>query len=98
LATFVNCGRKKFYNIDIRVEEMPRFARAKNVFGKWVYLVEAASKLRQHVQVSSIRPGVNFTNILLAAFFTKVFLRTFYVLTTWVCKFLAKGFWRKSCL
>ena len=34
-----------------RVEELPRFARAKNAFGKWVYLVEAAGKLRQHVQV-----------------------------------------------
>jgi hypothetical protein len=59
--------------MDIRVEEMPRFARAKNVFGKWVYLVEAASKLRQHVQVSSIRPGVNFTNILRAAFLYESF-------------------------
>jgi len=42
-------------------------------------------------------PGVNFTNILRAAFCILVFLRSFYVLTIWVCNFLAKGFWRKSC-
>jgi hypothetical protein len=42
-------------------------------------------------------PGVNFTNILQAAFCTEVFVRSFYVLTIWVCNFLAKGFWRKSC-
>ncbi len=29
-------------------------------------------------------------------FHTKVFLRTFYVLTIWVCDFLAKGFWQKK--
>ncbi len=27
-------------------------------------------------------------------FCTKVFLRTLYVLTIWVCNFLSKGFWR----
>jgi hypothetical protein len=42
-------------------------------------------------------PGVNFTNILQAAFSYKGFLRSFYVLTIWVCNFLVKGFWRKSC-
>jgi hypothetical protein len=41
--------------------------------------------------------GVNFTNILRAAFLYKSFLHSFYVLTIWVCNFLAKGFWRKSC-
>ncbi len=30
-------------------------------------------------------------------FRTKVFLRSFYVLTIWVCNFLAKGFWHKRC-
>jgi hypothetical protein len=41
--------------------------------------------------------GVNFTNILQAAFSYESFLRTFYVLTIWVCNFLAKGFGHKSC-
>jgi hypothetical protein len=41
----------------------------------------------------SIGMTVNFTNILPAAFHTKVL----YVLTIWVSNFLAKGFWRKSC-
>jgi hypothetical protein len=39
----------------------------------------------------------NFTNILQAAFSYESFLRSFYVLKIWVCNFLAKGFWRKSC-
>jgi hypothetical protein len=43
-----------------------------------------------------IRPVVNFTNILRAAFSYKSFLRSFYVLTTWVCNFWAKGFWHKA--
>ena len=42
-------------------------------------------------------PGINFNNILRAAFSYESFLRSFYVLTIWVCNFLAKGFWRKSC-
>jgi len=42
-------------------------------------------------------PGVNFTNILRADFSYKFFLRSFDVLTIWVCNFLVKGFWRKSC-
>ncbi len=41
-------------------------------------------------------PDGNFTNILRAAFLYESFLRCFYVLTIWVCNFLAKGFWRKS--
>jgi len=41
--------------------------------------------------------GVNFTNILQAAFLYKSSLRSFYVLTIWICNFLAKGFWHKSC-
>jgi hypothetical protein len=39
---------------------------------------------------------VNFTNILRAAFSYQSSLHSFYVLTIWVCNFLAKGFWRKS--
>ncbi len=39
---------------------------------------------------------LKFTNILQAAFSYQSSLRTFYVLTIWVCNFLAKGFWRKS--
>ncbi len=40
--------------------------------------------------------GVNITNILRAAFSYESFLCRFYVLTIWVCNFLAKGFWHKS--
>jgi hypothetical protein len=40
---------------------------------------------------------VNFTNILQAAFSYEIFWRSFYELTIWVCNFLAKGFWHKSC-
>ena len=40
---------------------------------------------------------VNYTNILEAAFTYQSALRAFYVLKIWVCNFLAKGFWRKSC-
>ncbi len=41
------------------------------------------------------RPGVNFTNILLTTFSYESFLRSFYVLTIWVCNFLARGFGHK---
>jgi hypothetical protein len=37
-------------------------------------------------------PGVNFNNILRAAFLYEGFLRSFYVLTIWVCNFSVKGF------
>jgi hypothetical protein len=40
--------------------------------------------------------GVNFTNIFQAAFSYESFLCSFYVLTIWVCNFLAKGFWQKT--
>jgi hypothetical protein len=39
-----------------------------------------------------LTPGINFTNILRAVFSHKGFLRSFYLLTIWVCNFLAKGF------
>jgi hypothetical protein len=39
---------------------------------------------------------VNFTYILQAAFSFQRSLRTFYVLTIWVCNFLAKGFCAKA--
>jgi hypothetical protein len=45
---------------------------------------------------TSETPGVNFTNILRAAFSYKSFLRSFYLLTIWVCNFLAKGFCKKA--
>jgi hypothetical protein len=40
--------------------------------------------------------SVNFTNILRAAISYQSCLRTFNVLTIWVCNFLAKGFWHKA--
>jgi hypothetical protein len=40
---------------------------------------------------------VNLTNNLQAAFSYQSSLRTFYVLKIWVCNFLVKGIWRKSC-
>ncbi len=41
-------------------------------------------------------PGVNFTIILRAAFSHESSLCSFYVLTIWVCNFLAKGFGAKA--
>jgi hypothetical protein len=41
-------------------------------------------------------PGVNFTNILRAAFSHKIFLRSFYVLTILVCNFWRKDFGTKA--
>ena len=40
---------------ETRVEVIPRYARARNVFGTWVYLVEAADHLRQNVKVIFIQ-------------------------------------------
>jgi hypothetical protein len=37
-------------------------------------------------------PGDDFCNILRAAFLYESFFHSFYGLTIWVCKFLAKGF------
>jgi hypothetical protein len=45
----------------------------------------------------TLAPGANITDILRAAFLYESFLCSFYVLKFWVCIFLAKGFWRKSC-
>jgi hypothetical protein len=42
-------------------------------------------------------PGVNFTNFFTSSFLYRSFLHSLYALTIWVCNFLAKGFWRKSC-
>jgi len=80
----------------------------RQVWQEWV--IAGFSKVRLglgHISLDEIRlswvesdglhPGVNFTNILRAAFSYESFLRSFYVLTIWVCNFLAKGFWRKSC-
>jgi hypothetical protein len=44
-----------------------------------------------------VTPGVNFTNILCAAFSYESFFAQLLCATIWVCNFLAKGFWRKSC-
>ena len=44
------------------------------------------------------RNGVNFTNILQAAFSFENVFRSFYVLTVWVCNFFLKRNWRISCL
>jgi hypothetical protein len=41
-------------------------------------------------------PGVNFTNILRAAFLYESFLCSFYVLTIWACIFLQKVFGAKA--
>jgi hypothetical protein len=49
------------------------------------------------VSILSICPGVNFANILQAAFSYKSFLHSCCVLTIWVCNFFVKGFWRKRC-
>jgi hypothetical protein len=43
-----------------------------------------------------MKPGVNFTNILRAAFSYESFLHHFYVLTIWVCNFWQKDFGAKA--
>ncbi len=43
-------------------------------------------------------PGVNFTNILWAAVSCKSVLRSFSLITVWLCNFLMKEYWCKSCL
>jgi hypothetical protein len=58
---------------------------------------EAQAVVGEEVEAFLGRPSVNLTNILGAAFPYESFLRSFYVLTIWVCNFLAKGFWQKSC-
>ena len=45
-----------------------------------------------------IRYGVNFTNVLQAAFSYKIVLSSFFALKAEVCIILEKGNWRKSCL
>ena len=44
----------------------------------------------------TLAPGVNFTNILRAAFSYESFLRRFYVLTIWVCIFWQMDFGAKA--
>ncbi len=44
-----------------------------------------------------LRPGVNFTNVLHAAFTYVSCVRSFFVLTFQVCTLLAQDCWRKSC-
>ncbi len=42
--------------------------------------------------------GVNVTHILQAFFIRKCFLQSFSLFTVWICNFLAKEYWHKSCL
>ena len=46
--------------------------------------------------IIQMQPCVNFTNILRAAFSYKSVLHSFYILTVWVCNFLAKENWQKA--
>jgi len=58
--------------------------------------------LREQVDLKQVGqvdwPGANFTNIFQAAFSYEIVLRSFSLLTVWLCKFLSKEYWRKSCL
>jgi len=47
---------------------------------------------------SSQKPGDNFTNILRSDLVVNNFLRSFSLLTVWLCNFLAEEYWHKSCL
>ncbi len=42
--------------------------------------------------------GVNFTNLLWTAFLNVIALQNLSLITSWLCNFLARGNWRKSCL
>jgi len=42
------------------------------------------------------KQGVNLPNILRAAFSCKRVLRSFSLITVWLCNFLEKEYWRKS--
>jgi len=42
-------------------------------------------------------PGVNFINILLKPFLYKSALRSFFLITVWLCNFLAQEYQLKSC-
>ncbi len=61
-----------------------------------------ASKLITNLLVQKLpvecSPGVNFTNILHAAFTYVSSLGSFFVLTFKVCTLLAQDCWRKSCV
>ncbi len=74
-----------------------------SLFWPWViviklffFVTDGTTKQASSLSLASCS-GVNFTNILRAAFSHENFLNSFSVLTIWVCNFLAKGFWRKSC-
>ncbi len=45
-----------------------------------------------HRTLMKLSPGVNFTNIMRAAFYTKVFLHSFSLITVWICNFSAKEY------
>ncbi len=66
-------------------------------FGFLIFWQKDFGAKAAHKMLVKLTPGVNFTNILGAAFLYESFLCSFYVLTIWVCTFLAKGFWCKSC-
>ena len=53
----------------------------------------SAVKITPHEELrNSLTPGINFTNILQAAFLYKSFIKSFHVLPVCICKnFLAKG-------
>ena len=55
--------------------------------------VKSCSFLRFQDPLMESTPGVNFTNILQAAFLYRRVLRSFNVLTLLVCIFFAKGNW-----
>jgi hypothetical protein len=76
-------ARKKLFRTFEKIERVAASQKGSAAFGR-----------KQFGRTTS---GVNFTNILQAAFSYESFLCSFYVLTIWVCKFLAKGFWCKSC-
>ncbi len=65
-------------------------------FGFVIFWRKDFSAKAAHKMLVKLTPGVNFSNILRAAFLYESFLCSFYVLTNWACNFLAKGFWRKA--
>jgi len=55
-----------------------------------------------HLTLMKLTAGVNFTNTLLVPFSNKSALQSlesfFSLITVWLCNFLVKEYWCKSCL
>ncbi len=58
---------------------------------------EHIADVEEDLDDSDDTTGFNLTKILQAAYSYKSVLRSFNVITVWVCNFWVKGNWHKSC-